>query len=248
MAKMFDLSGKRMLITGGSSGIGAHLAGVAARAGAHVVIAARRANKLQEIAAPIGAETLVLDVKDRTATTEAVNALRRQGGIDILVNNAGVPGRREATEIDDAFWDNVIETDLTAPLRLTRDLMSINLRAGRPGVVINMSSILGIRALPDLAAYSAAKGGLSNLTRALALEWAGRGIRVNAIAPGYMLTALSAPALGGSLGATIKGHIPMRRFGELSELDGPFLLLASDASSFMTGVVLPVDGGHTVGM
>lgn len=247
---MFRLDGKRVLITGASSGIGAHLAEVTAGAGGHVIAAARRAARLDDLVARVSAqggsiEALELDVTDPAATRAA---LARLGPIDVLVNNAGISGAGPALSTDDAAWAAVIETNLSAPFRLARDAMAANIAQGRPGVVINVASILAERGAKMVAAYAASKAGIANLTRALALEWASKGIRVNALAPGYFVTEINADHLGGPTGDKIRRRIPMGRFGELDDLTGPFLLLATDASAFMTGSLVTVDGGQSAGV
>ena len=250
LADMFRLDGKRVLITGASSGIGAHLARVAAGAGAEVVAAARRADRLSELAEGIASaggriETLALDVTDAAS---CASALEKAGLLDILVNNAGVSNLGPALKTDDAEWQRVLDTNLTGPFRLARDAMALNIAEGRPGVVVNVASILASRAAKSVAAYAASKAGIANLTRALALEWATKGIRVNALAPGYFVTEINEDALAGEVGDKIRRRVPMARFGELDDLTGPFLLLASDASRFMTGSIVTVDGGQSAGV
>ena len=250
VADMFRLDGKRILITGASSGIGAHFALVAAGAGAEVVAAARREDRLAELAERIEAtggwvRTVAIDVTDAASCADA---LKEAGPLDILVNNAGVSNLGPAAKTGDDEWQRVIDTNLTGPFRLARDAMARNIAEGRPGVVVNVASILASRAAKSVAAYAASKAGIANLTRALALEWATKGIRVNALAPGYFVTEINEDALAGEVGDKIRRRIPMARFGELDDLTGPFLLLASDASRFMTGSLVTVDGGQSAGV
>ncbi len=244
---MFRLDAKRVLITGASSGIGAHLAQVAAEAGAEVIAAARRLDRLEVLVdGSDGAiRALRMDVTDPSSVAAA---LESAGPIDVLVNNAGIAGGGPAVKTSDGDWDAVIETNLTAPFRLARDVMARNIVEGRPGNVINLASILADRAAKFVPAYSASKAGIANLTRALALEWAGKNIRVNALAPGYFVTEINADDLTGAVGDKIRRRIPMGRFGDLDDLAGPFLLLASDASRFMTGSIVTVDGGQSAGV
>ena len=244
---MFRLDGKTVLITGASSGIGANLARVAAEAGANVVAAARRVDRLNDLVASVVTRrgtirAVALDVTDAASVADA---LSRIGPVDVLVNNAGISGTGPAVTTGDDDWNRVIETNLTAPFRLARDVMAVNMAEGRPGNVINVASILADRGAKYVAAYAASKAGIANLTRALALEWAGKGIRVNALAPGYFVTEINANDLAGDVGDKIRRRIPMGRFGDLDDLAGPFLLLASDASRFMTGSVVTVDGGQS---
>jgi len=247
---MFQLDGKTVLITGASSGIGASLVKVAAKAGADVVAAARRVDRLDDVVAAVRenggtARPVALDV---TNPVSARAALDRIGPVDVLVNNAGISGLGPAIKASDDDWNRVIDTNLTAPFRLARDVMSVNMAEGREGNVINVASILAERAAKYVAAYAASKAGIANLTRALALEWAGKGIRVNALAPGYFVTEMNQDDLSGEVGDKIRHRIPMGRFGDLDDLAGPFLLLASDASRFMTGSIVTVDGGQSAGV
>jgi NAD(P)-dependent dehydrogenase (short-subunit alcohol dehydrogenase family) len=251
---MFRLDGKTILITGASSGIGAHLASVAARHGATVIAAARRADALAEQVDRISgeggrAEAMTLDVSQPDEVDFAVSQIcDRHGPVDVLLNNAGIAMAGPAIGMDTADWDQVIATNLSGPFHLARRLMAVNIADNVPGNVINVASILGERGSGLAAAYAASKGGITNLTRALAVEWASRNVRVNALAPGYFVTDINRETLEGDAGDKIRRRIPMRRFGHMHDLDGPFLLLASDASGFMTGSVLTVDGGQSAGV
>ncbi|MDH3707892.1 MAG: glucose 1-dehydrogenase [Acidimicrobiia bacterium] len=245
----FDLDGRVAIVTGASSGFGAHLSRTLAAAGAQVVAAARRADRLDELATDVaGVVPVACDVTDDVQCEALVDrALGELGRVDILVNNAGASDAQPAIDepIDD--FRSVVELNLNASFWLAR-LVAGPMREQGSGSIINIASVHGlVAAAPNhQAAYTASKGGLVTLTRELAVQWAGYGIRVNAVAPGYFATELTDDMLASDSGTRwIERNTPLRRPGELYELDGPVLLLASDAGSYITGAVLTVDGGWT---
>jgi NAD(P)-dependent dehydrogenase (short-subunit alcohol dehydrogenase family) len=251
MADPFSLAGRTALITGASSGLGRHFARVLARAGARVAIAARRLDALEALADAIGrdggqAHAVPLDVTDPGSVAAAIAAAGSLGPIQILVNNAGTVASKPATELAKDDWDRVIETNLTGAFLVARETAKSMRLHAEGGSIVNIASILGLRGAGQVAAYAASKAGLIHLTRVLALEWARHGIRVNALAPGYIETDLNRDFFASEAGQAMIRRIPQRRLGRMEDLDGPLLLLASDASRFMTGSVITVDGGHTV--
>jgi NAD(P)-dependent dehydrogenase (short-subunit alcohol dehydrogenase family) len=244
-----DLSGKTALVTGASSGLGEHFARTLARAGASVTVAARRRERLVGLVRSLAAQgialrTLDLDVLNPDSIRAAMAAIAADRPLDILVNNAGIVAVKPALEMSEEEWNSVVDTDLTGAFRMAQ--AAARLMQGRGGSIVNIASILGLRIAHQVPAYAAAKAGLIHLTRALASEWAREGIRVNAIAPGYFGTPLNQEFFATDAGQSMIRRIPMRRLGEFGDLDGPLLLLASDASRYMTGAVLVVDGGHSV--
>lgn len=251
-ADRFSLATRTALVTGASGGLGAHFAQTLAQAGAHVVLAARRSDKLVEhvdrIQAQGGsAEAIALDVTDTASVVAAFDALAAQGRLpDIAVNNAGIVGEHLALETSDDEWQRVIDTNLNGAWRVAREFGKRLVAAGKPGSLINVASILGERVAVGVAPYCASKAALIQLTQALALEWARHGIRANALAPGYIITDLNRDFLASAAGDKLLARIPQKRFGDMRDLEGPLLLLASDAGAFMTGAVLAADGGNLV--
>jgi NAD(P)-dependent dehydrogenase (short-subunit alcohol dehydrogenase family) len=252
MNARFDLTGKVALVTGASSGLGRHFALTLARAGAKVAAGARRTDRLAELAREIEAFDgrafpVALDVTDAASVRAAVAAAETElGPIGILVNNAGVAAMAPALETEEAAWDRVLDTDLKGAWLMAQETARHMVRLGHGGSIINIGSILGIQAAAQVPAYAAAKAGLHQLTRALAVELARHSIRVNAIAPGYIETDLSREFLASAGGQALLKRNPLRRAGRPADLDGALLLLASDASAYMTGAVVTVDGGHTI--
>lgn len=240
-----DLSGRRALVTGASSGLGLHFAEVLQAAGAEVVLAARSKASLDAHCARLGARTaaLTLDVRDEASIASAIAGA---GRIDILVNNAGVTLSKPALEQTAADWDEVVDTNLKGAFLVATESARAMQRAKRGGSIINIASILGLRQAGQVTGYAVAKAGLIQLTKQLALELARFDIRVNAIAPGYFETDINRDFFASPAGQALIRRIPQRRLGQLTDLDGPLLLLASGASVFMTGAVLVVDGGHMV--
>jgi len=241
------LAGKSALVTGASSGLGTHFARLLAAQGVAVTLAARRANKVAELcdditAAGGQATPLALDVADGAAVAQAL------GGqvFDIVVNNAGTAATATALDHDDATIDRVIDTNLKGPFHVARATARAMLDAGRTGTIINIASILGFRVAGQVSAYAASKAGLVQLSRSLALEWARHGIRVNALCPGYIETEINRDFFATQAGQTLLRRVPQRRLGQPADLDGAFLLLASDLSGFMTGTEIVVDGGHLI--
>jgi len=246
----FRLDGKLALVTGGGSGLGRQFAHTLAEAGATVAIAARRREKLKDTAASItkaggSALCLDLDVTEADSIQSCLARLNEQAGVaDILVNNAGVARRAYANEMSEADWDAVVDTNLKGVFMVAQAVANSMLDAGKPGSLINIASVLGLRVTKGLASYVASKAGVVHLTKALALEYARAGIRVNAIAPGYFITEMNEAEFESGAADAVSQRVPMARVGELPEIGGPLLLLASDAGSYMTGSVIAVDGGH----
>jgi NAD(P)-dependent dehydrogenase (short-subunit alcohol dehydrogenase family) len=252
MSKRFDLSGKVALVTGASSGLGVHFARTLAAAGASVAIAARRADRLASLQAEllnagVKAAAVELDVQSGKSVKAAFDAAEKMlGAIDIVVNNAGISIVKPALDMPEEDWDAVVDTNLRGAWLVAQTAAKRWVAAKRPGVIVNIASILGLRTIGQVAPYNASKAGLIHLTRVLAMEWARHNIRVNAICPGYIETEMNRDFWKTPGGQRLIERIPQRRIGQPEHLDGALLLLASDAGTFMTGSVLTVDGGHTV--
>jgi len=244
---MFELKGKTALVTGASGGLGLHFAKVLARAGAHVVLAARRQDALAEAVAGIrtqggSAEALAMDVADPASVAKAFEGLAR---LDILINNAGISRPAQALTATDDDWRAVIDTKLNGVFFAAQHAAR-KMQAGGGGAIVNIASILGLRVAGQVASYAAAKAGVIQLTKALALEWARYGVRINALCPGYVETDLNRDFFASEPGLALIKRIPQRRLGQPEDLDGALLLLASDAGRYITGAELAVDGGHLV--
>ena len=252
MVNVFGLTGKTALVTGASSGLGRHFALTLARAGASVAVAARREDKVAAVVSEIveqGGEALAvsMDVSNRESVADAFETMQKNSGlVSILVNNAGIVGQEMAIELSEEVFDDVIKTNLKGVWNVAQEGANRMVAAGQPGSIINIASILGIRVAKGVLPYAISKAGVIQMTKALALEWARFNIRVNAIAPGYVATDLNREFLESDGGKETISRIPQRRTGEMVDLEGPLLLLASDAGAYMTGAVIPVDGGHVV--
>lgn len=247
-----ELGGKVALVTGASSGLGARFAQVLAAAGATVVLGARRTDRLAALTAELtrsGVRALAvgLDVTQQGSIGAALGEIERQAGpVDILVNNAGIATESPLLDTDEADWDRVLDTNLKGAFLVSQAVARRLRDTARPGSIINIASILGLRQGPALTSYAVSKAGLVQLTKQMALELARYRIRVNAIAPGYIKTDLNREFFDSGQGETLLKRVPQRRLGEPAELDAPLLLLAGEAGSFMTGAVIAVDGGHLV--
>lgn len=250
--RLFDVRGRVALVTGASSGLGESFARTLAARGAVVVAAARRMDRLESLVAALRADgasahAVALDVAQPASVEEAVaRSVELAGPIDILVNNAGVADTKASLELTEADWRRVLDTNLDGAWRVAQAVAKSMVAARRPGSIVNIASILGLRQATRLLAYAAAKAALIQVTKTLALEWARHGIRVNAIAPGYVLTEMNRAWFEGDSGQAMVKRVPQRRIGSPGDLDGALLLLASDAGAYMTGSVVVVDGGHAV--
>lgn len=243
------LAGKTVLVTGASSGLGAHFASVLAHADADLILAARRSAVLERVAETVRRKgqgkvsTLTLDVTNATSIAAAAEAF---ADLDVLVNNAGRVRTAPALDQSEADWDDVVDTNLKGTFLVAQAAARAMRASKKGGAIINVASILGLRQAGAVLPYTVSKAGVIQLTKVLALELARFDIRVNALVPGYFETELNRDFWQTEAGQALIRRVPQRRLGQLADLDGPLLLLASDASRFMTGTVLTVDGGHLV--
>jgi 3-oxoacyl-[acyl-carrier protein] reductase len=248
MTDLFDLTGRVALVTGASQGLGRRFASVLAGHGAAVGLAARQVEKLEDLREAIAAAggraaSVALDVTDTAAIERALDQIENAlGPVGILVNNAGVAVSKGVLEQTEADWDRVVGTNLKGAF-FTAQAVARRMVARGGGAIVNIASVLALDVVGHLAPYAAAKGGLWQLTRSMALELARHGVRVNALAPGYIETEINRDFLATEAGERMKKRIPQRRFGTPEDLDGALLLLASDASRYMTGSIIVIDGG-----
>lgn len=248
----FDLEHRVVLITGASSGIGAHAAQLFAAAGCRVVLTARRQERIDALAASLReagakAEALVMDVGCREGIEAVVaGVVERHGGIDVLLNNAGIAATSRFLEMSEEQWSSVIDTDLTGVWRVGQIVGREMVDRGA-GAIVNIASVLGLGVQPGQANYASAKAAVIQLTRIMALELGRKGVRVNALAPGYFETEINQSFFASDKGRQYLSGLFPGRSGKLDELDGPLLLLASDAGSYIQGSVLTVDGGTLLG-
>lgn len=250
-SNLFRLDGKVALVTGASSGLGVRFARVLDAAGATVVLAARRLDRIEELAGELrDGYAIRADLSEPNAGTElALAAIERCGRVDVLVNNAGISNTRKTLDVSNEEYGRTIAVNLNAPFELAREVGRDMITNGRAGSIINIGSIwslVGVGMIPD-APYAASKGAIVNLTRELAAQWARKGVRVNCICPGWFPSELTQDTMFDDPAGRewMETRTPMGRGGELQELDGALLFLASNASTFVTGVALPVDGGWT---
>jgi NAD(P)-dependent dehydrogenase (short-subunit alcohol dehydrogenase family) len=252
MTNLFDLTGKTALVTGASGGLGRHFAFILAKAGATVAVAARRDDKVAGVASEIAAAggkaiAVSMDVGNRESIANAFETVEQTAApVTILVNNAGISGRGMTLDMSEEMFDNVMETNLKGVWNVAQAAAQRMVAAELPGSIINIASILGLRQAKAVMPYATSKAAVVQMTKLLALEWAQLNIRVNALAPGYFVTDLNREFLTSDAGQAIISRVPQRRTGEPVELEGPLLLLASDAGAYMTGAIVPVDGGHIV--
>lgn len=249
-SSLFDLTGRTALVTGASGGLGARFAQTLAAQGAKVALVARRKAELDAEVAAIarsGGEAVAIaaDITDRAELADAFDRAEQAfGTVDLLVANAGIAPAAKLIDETEENWHKVMALNLDAVLFSSQEAARRLIAAGKPGAIVVVGSILGFGVSRGVGAYCTSKAAVHQLTKSLALELAAKNIRVNALAPGYIVTDINRAYLESSAGDQMKAAIPMRRFGRVDELDGPLLLLASDAGSLMTGTILTVDGGH----
>ena len=248
-----SLAGQHALVTGASRGLGEHFAKTLARKGATVVLAARRLDKLKTLASEIEAEggqafAVAMDVTSADSVTNAFAAIEKEfnAPCNILINNSGVGQASWFVDTTEAEWASIVDTNLTGVWRVAQQASKALIAAGQPGTIINIASITAQQPSLMISGYAASKAAVAHLTRNMAIELSRYGIRVNAIAPGYFKTAINDDYLDSEAGDRMRKRIAMRRFGDYSDLEGPLLLLASEASAYMTGTTITVDGGHSL--
>ena len=248
---LFSLANKTALVTGASSGLGRHFAAVLSKAGADVVVAARRMDRLEVLAEEItraGGRALPveMDVTSEESVSGAFAEIKEALGrpCDVIISNSGMSRDTWFREQSEEDWNAVIDTNLNGVWRVGKYASNAMIDAGAKGSIINIASITAHRPQYMTTAYCVSKAGVEHLTKQMALENGRYGIRVNSIAPGYYKTAINDEYLDSDAGEAMRKRIAMRRFGEYQELDGALLLLASDAGSYMTGSSIAVDGGH----
>ncbi len=251
MSGLHDLGGHAALVTGASGGLGRHFALVLARAGAKVALAGRRGDALGAVAAEIAGFDgrgfpVIMDVTDPASVEAGILAAETElGAITILVNNSGIALTGPVLSQDEADWSRVLETNLTGAWRVGRAVATHMIRLGHGGAIVNIASILGLRSRSQVSAYAASKAALIQLTRSMAIELARHDVRVNALAPGYIVTDINREFLASAEGEAMRQRTPQRRFLDPEDLDGPLLLLCGPGSCGMTGSVLVVDGGRS---
>ncbi|WP_111655465.1 SDR family NAD(P)-dependent oxidoreductase [Isoalcanivorax indicus] len=246
MTELFSMTGKRVLVTGASSGFGAHFARVLAGAGADLVLAARRVERLEETAEAVralGREATVvpMDVSDYASVKAAFETMPP---VQVVINNAGINRISTTHELSEGDWDAVLDTNLKGVWAVAQQAIQRWMAEGQGGNIINIASVLGLRVGQQLGAYTASKAAVVQMTKSIALDYARYGIRCNAICPGYFETEINRDWLHSPAGEKQIKRIPFHRVGDMPEMSGPLLLLASDASSYMSGAAVPVDGAH----
>jgi NAD(P)-dependent dehydrogenase (short-subunit alcohol dehydrogenase family) len=250
MSDPFDVSSERILLTGASSGLGLHFARRLAKAGATLALAARSTDKLQALKAEIQAgggtaHAIDMDVTDGASIRQGVAAAEEAlGGITCLVNNAGIAIVKPLLDYTEDDWDKVVDTNLRGAWLVAQATAKAMVARGQGGNIVNIGSVLGLRPIGQVPAYTAAKAGLIHLTKAMAMELARNQVRANALCPGYIETEMNRPFWATKGGLALIARIPQKRIGQPEDLDGALLLLCSAASRYMSGSVIAVDGGH----